>query len=147
MKILFLGDIVGRAAREAVIDELPALRRDMDIDFVVVNGENAAGGFGITETIANSLFDAGADVITLGNHAWDQRETLTHIDREQRLLRPANFPANTPGKGAGLFTTEKGEQVLIITVQASCLWKRWKTRLLLLKESLLLVHLGKPPML
>ena len=108
MKILFLGDIVGRAAREAVIDELPALRRDMDIDFVVVNGENAAGGFGITETIANSLFDAGADVITLGNHAWDQRETLTHIDREPRLLRPANFPANTPGKGAGLVYNRKG---------------------------------------
>ena len=117
MKILFLGDIVGRAAREAVIDELPTLRRDKDIDFVVVNGENAAGGFGITETIANSLFGAGVDVITLGNHVWDQRETLTHIDREPRLLRPANYPANTPGKGAGLFTTERGEQVLIITVQ------------------------------
>lgn len=117
MKILFLGDIVGRAAREAVLDELPSLRRDMNLDFVVANGENAAGGFGITEAIADNLFDAGVDVITLGNHAWDQRETLTHIDREPRLLRPANFPAHTPGKGAGLFTTAGGAQVLVVTVQ------------------------------
>lgn len=114
MRLLFLGDIVGRSAREAVLDRLPGLRTTLGLDFVAVNGENAAGGFGITAEICDALFDAGADVITTGNHAWDQREALVHIEREPRLLRPRNFPAGTPGKGAGLFETARGGRVLVI---------------------------------
>ncbi|MFZ2468888.1 MAG: TIGR00282 family metallophosphoesterase [Parvibaculum sedimenti] len=114
MKLLFLGDIVGRAARDAIISDLPGLRADLGADFVVVNGENAAGGFGITAQICEELFDAGVDVVTLGNHAWDQREALVHIERESRLIRPVNFPKGTPGRGAHLFETAKGERVLVI---------------------------------
>lgn len=114
MKLLFLGDIVGRTARDAIVSDLPALRADLDVDFVIVNGENAAGGFGITAAICEDLFNAGVDVVTLGNHAWDQREALVHIEREPRLIRPVNFPAGTPGRGAGLFETAKGERVLVI---------------------------------
>jgi len=116
MRILFLGDIVGRAGRQAVVAALPALRRDLDLDFVVVNGENAAGGFGITEKVATSLLDAGADVISGGNHSWNQREALVFIEREQRLLRPVNFPAGTPGRGAGLFEARGGARVLLVNV-------------------------------
>lgn len=116
MNILFLGDIVGRVAREAIIGALPKLRCHFELDFVVVNGENAAGGFGITEDITNQLFQAGVDVVTLGNHAWDQPETLSHIAREPRLLRPANYPDGTAGKGVGLFQTENGQSVLVVSV-------------------------------
>ena len=114
MKLLFLGDIVGRAARDAIVAELPDLQRQLELDFVVVNGENAAGGFGITAQICNELFDAGVDAITLGNHAWDQREALVHIEREPRLIRPVNFPKGTPGRGASLLENAKGERVLVI---------------------------------
>ncbi|HEX7776277.1 MAG TPA: TIGR00282 family metallophosphoesterase [Parvibaculum sp.] len=114
MKLLFLGDIVGRAARDAIVADMPALRERLGADFVIVNGENAAGGFGITAAICNDLFDAGVDAITLGNHAWDQREALVHIEREPRLIRPINFPAGTPGRGASLLETAKGERVLVI---------------------------------
>lgn len=116
MNILFLGDIVGRAARQEIIKELPALRQRFGLDFVIANGENAAGGFGITEEIANQLFAAGVDVVTLGNHAWDQPETQTHITREPRLLRPANYPDGTPGKGAGLFQTQKEKSILVVSL-------------------------------
>ena len=116
MNILFFGDIVGREARTMLAEQLPALRQDHKADFVIANGENAAGGFGITESICNTLFDAGVDVITLGNHTWDQRETLTHIEREPRLLRPANYPQATPGKGSGLFPTAEGKQVFVISL-------------------------------
>lgn len=114
MKLLFLGDIVGRAARDAIVSDLPGLRADLGADFVVVNGENAAGGFGITAQICEEFFDAGVDVVTLGNHAWDQREALVHIERESRLIRPVNFPKGTPGRGAGLFETATGERILVI---------------------------------
>lgn len=114
MKLLFLGDVVGRAARDAIVADLPGLRADLGADFVIVNGENAAGGFGITAAICDDFFDAGVDVVTLGNHAWDQREALVHIEREPRLIRPANFPAGTPGRGAGLFENAKGERVLVV---------------------------------
>src|SRR3546814_18283540 len=105
MKLLFLGDIVGRAARDAIVSDMPNLRRDLDLDFVIVNGENAAGGFGITAQICNDLFDAGVDAITLGNHALDQREALVHIAREPRLIRTLNFPQGTPGRWAAPLAT------------------------------------------
>jgi hypothetical protein len=114
MRILFLGDVVGRTGRAAVQETLPKLRRRYAADFVVVNGENAAGGFGISEQILTELLDAGADVVTTGNHVWDQRETLVYIERHDRLLRPLNFPPGTPGKGAGLFKAANGAEVLVV---------------------------------
>lgn len=116
MKLLFLGDLVGRAGRTAAIELLPGLVEDHQLDFVVVNGENAASGFGITETILQDVLDAGADVVTTGNHVWDQRDTLVYIERQDRLLRPVNFPKGTPGRGAHLFTARNGAQVMVANV-------------------------------
>ncbi len=116
MRLLFLGDVVGRAGRKVVVDRLPGLVETHRFDFVVVNGENAAGGFGITEEIAQDLIDAGADVITLGNHAWDQREALVFIERQPKLLRPVNYPHGTPGRGANLYVARNGARVLVMNV-------------------------------
>jgi len=116
MRLLFLGDVLGRSGRNAVCEALPSLRERLAADFVVVNGENAAGGFGITESIFQDLLDAGADVVTTGNHVWDQREALVYITRQRRLLRPLNFPAGTPGAGAGLFKAANGADVLVLNV-------------------------------
>lgn len=116
MRLLFIGDVVGRSGRRAVQEMLPELRTRYEVDFVIVNGENAAGGRGITEAIFNDLRDAGADVVTTGNHVWDQRETLVYISRQDRLLRPVNFPPGTPGRGAGLFEAQSGAQVLVVNV-------------------------------
>ncbi len=88
--------------------------RDWKLDLVVVNGENAAGGFGITEAIYRELVDAGADAITLGNHAWDQREALVFIERAERLIRPINYPPGTPGRGAALIKAKNGERALVV---------------------------------
>ncbi len=118
MRILFCGDIVGRPGRAAIAGHLPGLRRDLALDFVIANGENAAGGFGITEKICQDLFEAGVDAITGGNHMWDQREALRFIDGEPRLLRPLNYPGPTPGRGAGLFTAAKGRKVLVLSAMA-----------------------------
>ncbi|MGD8326022.1 MAG: TIGR00282 family metallophosphoesterase [Sphingomonadales bacterium] len=114
MRVLFLGDIVGRSGRDAVLEAVPALRKDLSLDFIVVNGENAAGGFGITESIAKELLDCGVDCITLGNHSWDQRQVIPYMDEERRLLRPANFPKGTPGRGVGIFEARTGERVLVV---------------------------------
>jgi len=115
MRLLFLGDVVGRSGRKAVQEELPRLIERYRLDFVVINAENAAGGFGITEQIMHDLLDAGADVLTLGNHAFDQRDALVFIERHDRLLRPLNYPRGTPGKGAGLFRARNGADVLVAT--------------------------------
>ncbi|WP_237154488.1 TIGR00282 family metallophosphoesterase [Oryzibacter oryziterrae] len=114
MRLLFVGDVVGRSGRNAISDILPGLIKDYRLDFVVVNGENAAGGFGITEEICQDFLDAGADVVTTGNHAWDQREALVFIERQPRLLRPANFPAGTPGRGATVAIARNGARVLVM---------------------------------
>jgi len=114
MRFLFLGDVIGRAGRDALIEAVPGLRRDLALDFIVANGENAAGGFGITEKICGQLFAAGIDVITGGNHSWDQRAIIDYIDHERRLLRPINYPKGTPGKGVALFGTAGGRRVLVI---------------------------------
>jgi 2',3'-cyclic-nucleotide 2'-phosphodiesterase len=114
MRILFVGDVVGRSGRTAVTERLPGLVRDWKLDFVVVNGENSAGGFGITETIYNDLIEAGADAVTLGNHAWDQKEALVFIERAPRLIRPLNYPAGTPGRGAALIEGKNGARVLVV---------------------------------
>lgn len=116
MRLLFLGDIVGRPGRNVVIQQLPILRERWRLDCVIINGENAAGGFGITETICDDVLGAGADVITLGNHSWDQREALVFIERQPRLIRPANFPAGTPGRGATVVDASNGGRVLVVNV-------------------------------
>jgi metallophosphoesterase (TIGR00282 family) len=114
VRILFIGDVVGRSGRAAVTERLPKLVRDWKLDLVVVNGENAAGGFGITESIYGDLVDAGADAITLGNHAWDQKEALVFIERAPRLIRPLNYPAGTPGRGAALVKSKNGGDALVV---------------------------------
>jgi metallophosphoesterase (TIGR00282 family) len=120
MRFAFFGDIVGKTGRRALEAHLPGLRESLSLDFIVVNAENAAAGFGVTEKICNQLFDLGVDVLTLGNHAWDQRETLTYIDREPRLLRPANYPKGAaPGKGSNLFEDASGRRVLVMNVMGN----------------------------
>lgn len=117
MKIAFFGDVVGRPGREILSSRLPIIKQELGLDFVCVNGENSAGGFGITETIAKEIFDAGADCITLGNHEWDQREALSFIERETRLLRVCNYPTltNPPGRGAQMFNIN-GFNILVVSV-------------------------------
>lgn len=116
MRLLFLGDIMGRSGRSAVEERLPALREELGLDFVIANAENAAGGFGITGQIVRDLFAAGVDCITTGNHAYDQREEHGIFDDEPRILRPANFQPGNPGRGAGLYETRAGERVLVVQV-------------------------------
>ncbi len=116
MRILFVGDVVGRAGRTAISEYLPGMVKDWQLDLVVVNGENSAGGFGITEAICDEILMAGADAVTLGNHAFDQREALVFIERQPRLVRPANFPSGTPGRGAAMVETRNGARVLIINL-------------------------------
>ena len=114
MRILFIGDIVGRSGRAIVLDRLPGLIKNYKLDLVVINGENAAGGFGITKSIYNDLVDAGADAVTLGNHAWNQKEALVFIERAPRLIRPLNFPRHTPGRGAAMIDAKNGARALVM---------------------------------
>ena len=116
MRILFLGDVVGRSGRNAVINRLPGLIEQYQLDFVIVNGENAAGGFGITEAICNSILGAGADVITTGNHVWAQKEAFEFLPRQSAILRPLNYPQGTPGKGANIYVARNGAKILVINV-------------------------------
>ncbi len=114
MRLLFVGDVVGRSGRKVLLEYLPRLRRQYALDFVVVNGENAAGGFGITEAILGEFLEAGADCVTLGNHAFDQKDALVFIGRQPQLVRPLNLPKGTPGRGAGLYKACNGAEVLVI---------------------------------
>jgi len=116
MRLLFLGDVVGRPGRQAIMNRLPVLRERWRLDAVIVNGENAAAGFGLTEAICNDLLAAGADAVTLGNHSFDQREALVFIERQSKLLRPANYPPGTPGRGGMLIDTHSGKRVLVVNV-------------------------------
>ncbi|MGA8080014.1 MAG: TIGR00282 family metallophosphoesterase [Xanthobacteraceae bacterium] len=114
MRILFVGDIIGRSGRTVVTERLPKLIRDWKLDLVVANGENSAGGFGITEAIYREFIEAGVDAVTLGNHAWDQKEALVFIERAPRLIRPLNYPAGTPGRGAAMIEAKTGARALVI---------------------------------
>lgn len=118
MRILFLGDVVGRSGRDAVMSALPKLRADLDPDLTVVNAENAAGGFGVTVRIAEEFLAAGVDVITTGNHVWDQKEMVGAIDQMPRILRPLNYPEGTPGRGLILLQTRGGRSVLVVNAMA-----------------------------
>jgi metallophosphoesterase (TIGR00282 family) len=118
MRFAFFGDVVGRSGRDGLADHLPGLRRRLGLEFVIVNAENAAAGFGITENTARELYEAGADCLTLGNHSWDQKEALTYIVREPRLIRPANYPilSDAPGRGSNLYQTDSGRSILVINL-------------------------------
>ena len=116
MRLLFCGDVLGRSGRDVVQANLPALRERLALDFVVVNGENAAHGFGITPKICEEFFQAGVDVVTLGNHTWDQREIIPFLDSETRLIRPRNYPPGTPGRGAGIYAATRGRKVMVVQV-------------------------------
>jgi hypothetical protein len=117
LKILFIGDVVGRAGRQALSSRLHRLVDEHRVDLVVANGENAAAGFGLTANIVTELLDLGIDVITSGNHIWDKREICDHLDRQERLLRPANYPPGLPGRGAGIFSTSAGLQVGVVNLE------------------------------
>ena len=119
MRVLFLGDIVGRSARQAVIAQLPDLRQELALDAIIVNCENAAGGFGITPAICDDLFAAGADVLTTGNHVWDKAEISPYIQKQPRLLRPANMAREFPGKGAVCIPLADGRRLGVINVMCN----------------------------
>ena len=116
MNLLFIGDIVGKPGRTWVRESLPKLREDLSLDLVIANGENAAGGNGITPAIAQELFDMGIDGLTLGNHAWDKKELIGQIDAIPMLVRPANYPEGTPGKGWMVLESRSGHSVAVINL-------------------------------
>lgn len=124
MKILFLGDVMGRAGRAAISERLPGLRTEWGLDFVVVNGENASSGMGLTAEHAKALLAAGADCLTLGDHAFDQKDMLPFIEQENRILRPLNFARLAPGKGARVFSDARGRKVLVAQVLGQVFMKR-----------------------
>ena len=125
MNILILGDIIGPAGREAITKKLPELIKKKKIDFVIVNGENAADpGVGITKKNAEDFFKAGADVITTGNHVWDQKETMGFITSEKRLLRPENLVQGSPGTGFGIFNSKNNKKVAVINLMGNIFMKQ-----------------------
>ena len=124
MRILFLGDVMGRSGRTGVAEKLPKLRADWGLDFVVVNGENASQGAGLTGEHAKALLDAGADCVTLGDHAFDQRDMLQVIEQEPRIIRPLNFSKVAPGKGFRIFEATQGRRILVTQVLGQVFMKR-----------------------
>ncbi len=124
MKILFLGDVMGRSGRAAITQRLPGLRADWGLDFVVVNGENATSGAGLSGDHAKALLAAGADCVTLGDHAFDQKDMLQFIEQEPRVLRPLNYAKTAPGRGARLFETSGGRKVLVAQALGQVFMKR-----------------------
>lgn len=143
MKILFLGDIVGKSGRNAVCEYVKARKQSYKIDCVIANGENAAHGFGIRQSICDQLFDAGVDVITLGNHTFDQKDDLQMYDREKRLLRPLNYPKNTPGHGYYLYEIPLiGKKILVVNIMGRIFMEQNDDPITVLDELLRLYRLG-----
>ncbi|APG47548.1 metallophosphoesterase family protein [Phaeobacter porticola] len=124
MRLLFLGDVMGRAGRKAISENLPQMRKDWRLDFVVVNGENASNGMGLNGEHAKALLDAGADCLTLGDHAFDQKDMLQAIEKEPRIIRPLNFAKNAPGRGYRLFNAPGGRKVLVVQALGQVFMKR-----------------------
>lgn len=118
MRILFLGDVVGRSGRDAVISALPGIRTRLNIDFVIVNGENAAHGFGISPDICQQFYEGGVDCLTTGNHVWDNRTIINHIGNDHRLLRPLNFPDGAAGRGFEIYPVRDGQRILVVNLMA-----------------------------
>ena len=116
MKIVFIGDIVGKEARQKLIESIPKIKNEYEPDALIVNAENAAAGFGLTKKIANQLIDAGVDAITLGNHAWDQKEMLSYIEECPKIIRALNYPVGVPGKGYYELTLANDKKILIIQI-------------------------------
>jgi metallophosphoesterase (TIGR00282 family) len=117
VRLLYCGDVVGRVGRRVVCERIPQIRRHLELDFVIINGENAAHGFGIAPEMCREFYDAGVDVITTGNHVWDRREILDYIDQDERLLRPLNYPEGTPGLGANVYSANDGaRRVMVLQV-------------------------------
>ncbi len=116
MRFLICGDVVGNAGKEIIIKNVPLLRKNESIDFVIINGENSFNGFGITREICEKFYSIGVDVITSGNHIWDHKRIMSFIDSDQRLLRPLNYPKTAPGKGFGIYETKKGIHVVVINI-------------------------------
>lgn len=141
IRLLMIGDVVGRPGRRAVKDNLPGLVRDERVDLVIANGENAAGGLGITKEVAGELFSAGVDVITMGNHVWSKHEIIHFITREDRIIRPGNYPPGAPGSGYGRYKTRNGVRVGVFNLSGrvfmpalDCPFRMADQLLLLLKE-------------
>jgi metallophosphoesterase (TIGR00282 family) len=124
MRLLFLGDVMGRAGRAAIVERLPKLREEWRLDFVVVNGENASNGMGLSGEHAKLLLNAGADVVTLGDHAFDQKDMLSFIETEKRIIRPINFAKQAPGRGVALFEDRRGRKVLVAQLLGQVFMKR-----------------------
>tara|TARA_B100002052_G_scaffold186088_1_gene169521 strand:+ start:63 stop:875 length:813 start_codon:yes stop_codon:yes gene_type:complete len=143
LRLLFLGDVVGKVAREKVIQSMPILREKLALDFVVVNGENAAGGFGITSDICKQFFDSGIDVITGGNHSWDQSEIVKFIENEPRLLRPLNHVSGTPGRGHNVYENFDGRKVLVINIIGQVFMKPYENPFISISDCLKSSNLGK----
>lgn len=116
MNILFIGDVVGRPGREALRARLPKLVQQYQVDFVIANAENSAGGLGVTPETAREMLACGVDVLTTGNHVWKHREFIEYAQGEARLLRPANYPSGAPGRGAGVFATPSGAQIGVLNL-------------------------------
>jgi len=116
LRLLMIGDIVGRSGRRAIKGNLSELKREFDLDLIIANGENAAGGSGITKDVAQELFFAGVDVLTMGNHVWNIKEAYEYINRESRIIRPANYPPGTPGTGSNVFETRRKVKVAVINL-------------------------------
>jgi metallophosphoesterase (TIGR00282 family) len=118
MRILFCGDVVGRSGRDSLQTHIPDLSKNLNLDFIIVNGENAAHGFGLTKTICQEFYNLGVNVITTGNHIWDQKEIISYIDQDKRLLRPINYPPFSPGRGYTIVPGRRGKDVLVINAMA-----------------------------
>jgi metallophosphoesterase (TIGR00282 family) len=116
MKILFCGDIVGKSGRDAVITNIPLLKQKLNLDCIIVNGENSAHGFGITASICKDLYKVGVNVITTGNHAFDNRDIMSHMSTDKNIIRPINYPATAPGNGFVIHTTPRGQKILVVNV-------------------------------
>ena len=129
MKILFIGDIVGSPGREAVSKLLPKLKAEHSLDFIIANAENSSGGSGITQKVAEELFNSGVNVLTSGDHIWKKKEIFELINQEERILRPLNYPAGAPGRGSSIFKTKSGAKIGVININGRVLWMLWSALL------------------
>jgi metallophosphoesterase (TIGR00282 family) len=139
VKLLFIGDVVGEPGRKAVKTLLPKLREEHRLDFVIANGENSAGGSGITPRTAQELFAAGVDVITSGDHLWDQKEVMELLHNEKRFLRPLNYPAGTPGQGSGIFEIPKSKSEIPSALSVAVINAQGRTFMPTLENPFLIV--------
>ena len=143
MRLLFLGDIVGRAGRELALSSLSSLRKELGADFIIVNVENAAGGFGVTPAIASDFFTAGADVLTTGNRVWDKREIIDYIEKESRLLRPYNMAEGTPGLGYKIVSNDLGQRLCVINLICNLFMSAYDNVFMALDNILHKIRLGR----